>query len=482
MPSGGDPLWAFVYPETYDVGMANLGVHSVYRALRERGVAAERFFKGPFQGISVESDRPISDFRLLTASIVYEPDILTFLSMLGKWGVPATWSDRLQKDGPIIGAGGGISYINPLGLSHYVDFIALGDGEGLFDHLVDTVRSYFSGHRDRRRFWETLAESPFFFVPPVHLEPLLNGRGISRQKSICSDMKAAYGKSTWITPRSVFPDTFLVETQRGCWRNCRFCTIPACFGPPRIRPADLVIADIMTARAEGAERVGVIAPESGDYPWIGEVLQAIRNASMAVSFASLRVDSLTEEMLETLSESGQRTLTIAPETGDDAFRKSCGKDFPRDVIIEKLQMAREKGVAKVKMYFMIGLPQETEEHILETARLIEQVRKETALKTIASLSVFVPKPQTPWQNEKLASAEHIRTRLGMIRRFLSKTGVRGVELRIPSYREAAREYNLAWSSADSEISLAAAKTGNHRDAARVLKQLELLGFSRELRE
>ncbi|MGC9371866.1 MAG: B12-binding domain-containing radical SAM protein [Thermovirgaceae bacterium] len=474
LPSGGDPLWALAYPQSYDVGMANLGIHSVYRALRERGVAVERFFRHPFPEISVESDRPARDFRLLTASVAYEPDMLNLLAMLKQWGIPPGWRERSEKDGPLLGIGGGISYINPLGLSRYADFIALGDGEGLYDYLVDSVRCYFHNHGNRRRFWEDLSESPYFLVPPVHLDPLLQGRGIGRHKSICKDMSKVYGKSTWITSRSVFSKTFLVETQRGCCRNCRFCTIPACFGHPRMRPVENVLNDLSLVAETGASRIGIIAPESGDYPWIEEVLAKIHKDECAVSFASLRIDSLSDEILAALAESGQRTLTVAPETGDDELRKSCGKGFTRKEIMEKLLRAREKGIQKVKMYFMIGLPRETEEHILETARLINLVRKETGLKTVASLSIFVPKPQTTWWSEDFASSDNIRTKTGILREHLSRSGTRGIELRLPSYREAAREYNLAWSQVDADLGALRNNTAQN-DRAHVAEQLELVG-------
>jgi radical SAM superfamily enzyme YgiQ (UPF0313 family) len=465
-----------VYPQSYEVGMANLGVHSVYRALRERGVAVERFFSQPFPGISVESDRPAGDFPLLTASVAYEPDMLTLVNMLREWGIPETWRERSEKDGPLLGIGGGISYINPLGLSRYADFIALGDGEEFFDHLVESARSYFHNHGNRQRFLESLSENPYFFVPPIHLEPLLKGQTIHRRKSICKDMRKVYGKSTWTTPRSVFPGAFLVETQRGCWRNCKFCTIPACFGHPRMRPPELVLEDISSMRKTGATHIGVIAPESGDYPWIEEVLREIKNNRFSVSFASMRIDSLSDEILSALSESGQRTLTIAPETGDDELRKSCGKSFTNDIVIEKLRRAKEKGIQKVKMYFMIGLPGEAREHILETAKLIEMVRKETNLKTVASLSIFVPKPQTAWRNEQFASSGNIKEKAGILRRYLAKSGSRGIELRLPSYREAAREYRLAWCSADAELDSVRGRT-EKVVTIRTSRHLDLLGFT-----
>ncbi len=223
----------------------------------------------------------------------------------------------------------------------------------------------------------------------------------------------------------------------------------------------------------GASRIGIIAPESGDYPWIEEVLAKIHRDEYAVSFASLRIGSLSDEILTALAESGQRTLTVAPETGDDELRKSCGKGFTRKEIMEKLSMAKEKGIQKVKMYFMIGLPGETEEHILETAKLIHLVRKETGLKTVASMSIFVPKPQTAWWNEDFASSDNIRTKIRILREHLSRSGTRGIELRLPSYREAAREYSLAWSQADTDLeALRDDRTEN--DRTHVAGQLELV--------
>jgi radical SAM superfamily enzyme YgiQ (UPF0313 family) len=243
-----------------------------------------------------------------------------------------------------------------------------------------------------------------------------------------------------------------------------------------MRPPELVLEDISSMRKTGATHIGVIAPESGDYPWIEEVLREIKNNRFSVSFASMRIDSLSDEILSALSESGQRTLTIAPETGDDELRKSCGKSFTNDIVIEKLRRAKEKGIQKVKMYFMIGLPGEAREHILETAKLIEMVRKETNLKTVASLSIFVPKPQTAWRNEQFASSGNIKEKAGILRRYLAKSGSRGIELRLPSYREAAREYRLAWCSADAELDSVRGRT-EKVVTIRTSRHLDLLGFT-----
>jgi biotin synthase-like enzyme len=241
-----------------------------------------------------------------------------------------------------------------------------------------------------------------------------------------------------------------------------------------MRPVENVLNDLSLAEDTGVSRIGIIAPESGDYPWIEEVLAKIHKGKYAVSFASLRIDSLSDKILAALTESGQRTLTVAPETGDDELRKSCGKGFTRKEIIEKLLRAKEKGIKKVKMYFMIGLPRETEEHILETARLIHLVRKETGLKTVASLSIFVPKPQTAWWNEDFASFASISAKTRILREHLSKSGTRGIELRLPSYREAASEYSLAWSQADADLGALRDNTAQN-NRTHVAGQLELLG-------
>jgi len=470
LSEGGDPLWAMAYPARYAVGMANLGFQYICTYLKELGVAVERFFDDIEGDRSLEESRPVGNFPIITFSVVYEPDVKKMLNMLNRWGVSPLWKDRAEKREPIIGVGGSLSVINPLIFSHIADFVVLGDGEEVIPYLVRAVRG-FSETGDRNEFWEFIAEHPSIFVPPLHLDMLRRGETLERKKSFCIDLSKAKGHALWVSPHTVFPDTLLIETQRGCFRGCPYCTIPSCFGRPRFRQLKEVIDDIRKASELGIRRLGVIAPESGDYPWIKEVLKEIRDVQLEVSFASLRIDNISDLLFETLVEGGQRQITIAPETGDQDFRVCCGKNFTNEHILDALQKAQKIGLRKVKMYFMLGLPNEEDIHILETAKLIMEVKKNTGMNVVASVGLFIPKPQTPWANMGFSHSNY-KNKVSLLKSTIA--GLKGSEIRVQSAREAKEEYRITWANADDTLDYFYSDVAPNR--SRTIEQLKILGF------
>jgi radical SAM superfamily enzyme YgiQ (UPF0313 family) len=421
--------------------MANLGIHYIYRAFRELGVSAERFFTSPSPFRSVENDTMLERFPLVLGGISYEPDVITFAKWLELAGIHASREHREASPHaqPIIGAGGALTYINPLPLSGICDFIILGDGTETVRFLVKVLR----GGRLRDETMQLLAEHPSIFVPSVHL------RGEHSLAAAKNDISKDYGRSTWIVKDSVFKDTLLLELQRGCPNGCKFCTLSRCFSPVRVRGLELVKRDIDEAlRAAEFSRIGLVTPEAGDYGYIDELLDFAEHRGKGVSFASLRVDNLTERMMKALVAGGGRTITVAPETGDDRLRNICGKRFRNEDVIEKLEMAAREGARAAKLYFMIGLPGETKEHVMSISALCEDVRLKTGLAVTASVSPFVPKPGTPWAGEVFAGEKKLKVLFSLLSRSLG--GVSGVKLRAAGIREACVEY--AVSGAGTEAS------------------------------
>jgi len=448
IPKGSFPPWAILYPAGYEVGMASLGFHSIIAELRSLGVGVERFFNGSFSELSFDSGKRISDFPIISVSVAYEPDLVSVHSTLAQWGIPSSWKSRSDSVGPVLGFGGALTYINPLVFSGIADWVVLGDGEPVIEHIVRECRSYLS-HGDRRKLWEKLAEHESIFVPPLHQQMLLAGESINRTKSYEKDINNCYGRSLWVTPDSVFGRTVMVELQRGCARGCSYCTIPSSFGPVRFRSLENVKDSIESAKRIENIKIGLVTPEAGDYPFLPGLLSYLEDNAIPVSFASLRVDNMTERMVQAIVRSNRMGLTVAPETGSDALRKRCGKYFDNSIILKKLLMARKAGVRYVKLYFMVGLPTETDEDVLAIAGLAGMIRKELHMGISLSVNAFVPKPLTPWGNQAFTGIRGAERKFQLLKRAIAEYLGKGCEARFSSPREAELEYRLSWAGPEA---------------------------------
>lgn len=473
IPGGGDLPSALFFPADYTVGMANLGYHYIFRGLRELGVAVERFFNAPIPYRSVDRDTLFERFSLLLASVSYEGDIPVFVKWLAGGGVAPSRFVR-EVGAPLVGAGGAVTYINPLMLTGVCDFILLGDGLPLLPFLVKTLRESVSRGDTLRR----LAEHPSILVPSVHLAPGAGDQALNvcRQR----DISEAYGHGNWVSPKTVFGDTLLVELQRGCRMGCRYCTLPSCFSPFRQRNATHVIADIrrIASRIE-FEQVGLVTPEASDYRDLGELLEELTVLDKGVSFASLRVDRLTKDIVRTMVRGGRHSITIAPESGDDSLRRSCGKNFDNDRILEALEMAKSEGVTKAKLYFMIGLPNEGDEHVLSIAALCEKIRRETEMGLTITVAPFVPKPGTAWQNAPFEGTENLKRKYSLLA-TACKSVSRGV-LQGVSVKEAELEYVLTWGDSVQALRVASGekirKLAAETNRERAQGELRMLGLA-----
>lgn len=483
IPYGSFPPWAIFYPAGYEVGMASLGFHSVIAELRKLGVGVERFFTGKFPGISLDTGRRIQDFPFISASAAYEPDLLSIFSIFKDWDISCSWKERLESGGPIFGIGGALTYINPLVFSGMADWVVIGDGEPVIKHIVSVCRDYIS-HGDRRKLWEDLAEHESIYVPPLHQELILRGKSLHRKKSFLSDMDRSYGKSLWVTPDAAFGRTALVELQRGCRRGCRYCTIPSSFGPVRLRSLDRIIEDIESVNHLKDIKIGLVTPEAGDYPYLPGLLSYLKSTEKAVSFASLRVDNMTEDMIEAIVRSKRFGVTVAPEAGNDRMRATCGKKFGNSLIIEKLLMARSIGVKQVKLYFMMGLPEETQDDIDSIAKLCFAIREMTDLRVRASVGVFVPKPFSQWEMISMIDIDEVTARMKKLKTLFSESAVKGCSLSIQDPHEAILEHALSWSGAGtleipdgvSRRNLLRIMEKNRPGKNEVREQLEITGF------
>ena len=435
--------WALFYPADYALGAANLGFHYIFQRLRESGVAAERFFASPVPYRSVDADTLLERFSVITASIAYEGDIPAFYGWLAGANIPLLAEERRAGAFPVIGMGGALSYINPLTVSGVCDFIILGDGMEAIDYAIESLRAY-EGGCGREELWRRLAENPDILVPPVDIRGGLLTRDLHIARSL--DLNGPYpAHSVWMTDRGAFGKTLLLELQRGCARSCSYCTLPQCFGRMRWRKYEIVekaLEDISSRFT--VPQAGLVTPEAGDYPFLPQLTQRLMEKRIGVSFASLRLDRLNEQMIAALCGSGRRSITVAPETGGEALRFACGKKFSDDLIIEKLAMAKAAGIDRVKLYFMIGLPGESEEDITSMTELCRRIIAETGQQLTLSVNPFIPKPGTPWKDEIFSGKQTIRQKYEKIKKDMRTIVKKRPQLRLTGIKEAETEFNLAW--------------------------------------
>ncbi|MCE5202527.1 MAG: B12-binding domain-containing radical SAM protein [Synergistaceae bacterium] len=441
------------YPADYSIGASNLGIHYVFRLLRESGVAVERFFAEPIPYRSVDADTLLERFPIITAGVSYEAGADVFFRWLHGAHVPLMPADRAAGGYPVIGAGGAMTYINPLILSGVCDFIVLGDALDVLPHMTDCLRRYMSGG-DRKLLWEELAGHPSILVPPIHLS--CGGTMAKRITGRCLPLDSTYPMyNSWVTPKSVFGNSLLLELQRGCIRNCSYCTLPGCFGKMRSRGFGTIKKELdKVLEITSVQKIGLVTPEAGDYADMDQLLEYLEIKNMNVSFASLRLDRLTEKMLAALIRGGRHSITVAPETGSDDLRFSCGKKFTNELILEKLSLAKAMGIDQVKLYFMVGLPEENEEHISAISKLCSSVIEETGQNLILSVNPFVPKPGTQWMKAPFVGISEIRKKYRRIASEIRSIGKKAPQMRFTSPKEAETEFDLTWYGYFDSINLA----------------------------
>ncbi len=453
-----------LFPAPYAVGMANLGMQLVAYGLQELGVGVERFFLSLPPLFSLESGRDLRNFPVLTASMAFESDALEFFRILRDHRIPLSWKNRQDRQLPLVGVGGALCALNPALFQEVADFVLVGDAEPALAFLVDTVRRYLH-HGDRSMFWDELDQHPAVLVPPRE-----NSRK-ALQRSVCENLDAHLGHSVWVAPESVFGNTFLLELQRGCGRGCPYCTLPSTFSPRRVRSFDAV-REMLFRAAGQAPQVGLVTPEAGDYPDLSQLLEELRRRQLGVSFASLRVDALTAEMVEALTESKRSSVTIAPETSE-RLRRRCGKPFSDALILEKLHMCRHMGIRKVKIYCMTGLPEERDEDLEDVARLVATIVRDVGLDVVVGANTFVPKPGSGWAQAPFVGLAEGRRRMKFLENSLGRQGMPRSRwaLRSASVREAALEFALTWADAQTSALLVQSLERGERVESLLLSQL-----------
>jgi len=428
-PHGDRLRVALAFPNTYWVGMSNLGFQTMYRLFNAQDdVVCERVFLPPKQELAelvasrtplltIESQSPAGEFDVLAFSVSFEWDYVNVLTLLRLAGIPIHAAERTERH-PLIVIGGAVTFVNPEPLAPFADVIAAGEGEV----LVPGLARAFAGSSDRRELLRALSRERGFYIPSFY-EPeyasdgslsgytlTTTGAGtdaaVPVRKAALKTTEAVDPPATSVfTPDTEFGSRFLVEVVRGCANLCRFCWAGYNYLPVRAFPTDRILQLAEEARRH-ASRVGLVSIALCDHPDIERILARLHEMGYGISPASLRLDDLTDPIVKILRASGEKTITIAPETGSDRLRRVINKTVTNDEILDRAELIFANGIENLKLYYMLGLPTETDDDLVAIRDLTLEMRdrmlkyakpRGTIGRIIGSVNPLIPKPGTAYQ-------------------------------------------------------------------------------------
>jgi len=456
---------ALAYPHAYRVGMSNLGFQVVYGLFNRRpDVVAERVFLpegqemslylqsgGPL--LSLESQRPVHDFDLLAFSVSFENDYPNILKILDLSGI-ALRSEERSEQSPFVLGGGITTFLNPEPIAPFFDFFLLGEAETNLPTFIDHfIALNHQGFR-REEFLKNIAvEMDSLYVPSLY-RPVYNEDGTIRvfepaspelPEKIAAPTLRTPGTevpcSTILTPDTEFSDRVLVELGRGCGHACRFCAAGYVYRPPRTYPEEAIRSQVRKAVGSG-RRVGLLSAAVSDIPGIENITREIVQTGGAFSVSSLRAETITAGMLEDLRASGQRTIAIAPEAGSERLRRVINKHLSEEQILEAVRLISTTYPFNLRLYFLIGLPTETQADIAGIQVLVKKI-KHQMVKTSAkrgkigqirvSVNCFIPKPFTPFQWFPLEEVDTLKEKQRWLKKALVQQGGIQVHFDLPKW-------------------------------------------------
>src|SRR5262245_28090392 len=417
---------ALGFPNSYEVGMSNLGFQWVYRLFnRVPDLVCERFFhEEDAPAATFETGTPLADLGLLAWSLSWEMDVVHILRTLGKAGIPARREARDERH-PILLVGGDIARMNPAALTPFIDVFALGDGERLVPRIAELLMSGL----DREGFLAAAAKVPGLFVPAVQgarAESAENGRIVVQQpmsrKDIAPDFEVPH--TTILTPQTELADKLLIEISRGCTEMCRFCWAAYAMAPVKQYPAASILKVARAARPL-TNRTGLIATAVCDHPEIVTILEGLAGLGYHIALSSIKIDAIEDPILEVLARQGERALSIAPEAGNERLRRHINKKVSDAMLDEKARLVFARGFTRLQLYLQAGLPSETEEDVQDIVATVERLhaiaveegrRHGRVAEIVPSVNPFIPKPHTPYEDQSLAEESLLKERLETLRK------------------------------------------------------------------
>lgn len=454
--------FAFCFPDTYEVGMSHLGLKILYGVLNEReDTFCERVFapwddmeqqmrQNGIKLFGLESEQAITNHDFLGFTLQYEMSYTNILNMLDLADVPLLSEDR--KDGhPFVIAGGPCAY-NPEPLADFIDLFLLGEGEEMVNELMDAYGSWKKSGRDRQAFIQDAAKIPGVYVPSFYdveynedqtiksVIPKYDFVSETVRKRIVKDLDKSYFPTKIIVPYTeIVHDRIMLELFRGCGRGCRFCQAGIVYRPIREKSIETLLDQArQLVENTGYEEISLTSLSTSDYTYLQELcdklLEFTEKEKIGLSLPSLRVDNFSVELMQKVQKVRKSGLTFAPEAGTQRLRDVINKNVSEEDLKNAVGLAFSGGWSSVKLYFMIGLPTETDEDIEGISLLAELVAGEyfripkenrgKGLSVTVSTSTFVPKPHTPFQWEPQISMAETERRQTLLKSKLKQRWLR----------------------------------------------------------
>ena len=454
-----DVRFAMCFPDTYEIGMSNLGLRILYGSMNEAdGVWCERAFapwgdmeeemrKADIPLYALESGDSLKEFDFVGFSLGYEMAYTNVLNMLDLAHIPLH-SDQRGEDDPIIVAGGTCVY-NGEPLADFIDIFSLGEGEDVTLEMIDLYRKGKQAGWSRAEFLQNAAQVPGLYVPSLYeisyhedgtVQAITPTHGAPEhiRKRIVADLdKSFFPVKTIIPSTDIVHDRVMLEVFRGCIRGCRFCQAGYCYRPVRPRSVDLLVKQgIESCKDSGYQEMTLSSLSTSDYRPLTELCDGLLEycdpRNININLPSLRADGFSMSIMQRLQRVRKTSITFAPEAGTQRMRDTINKNVKEEDLLQSCRTAFEGGCNAVKLYFMLGLPTETDEDVIGIAQLAEKVywtwksyavNKSRGLRITVSTSFFVPKPFTPFQWEAQITREEYHRRVDLLRNSIKNKSI-----------------------------------------------------------